>query len=57
MIGSNTHDDTANRNLLKCLASSKPGTNDHYFEVPHASDLPGIFQVIAWKIAGRALTQ
>jgi hypothetical protein len=57
MIGSNTHDNTANRNLLKCLGSSKSGTNDHYFEVPHASDLPAIFQIIAWKIAGRALTQ
>jgi hypothetical protein len=50
-------DNSADRNLLKCIASSKTSTNDHYFEVPHASDLPAIFQVIAWKIAGRALTQ
>jgi hypothetical protein len=50
-------DDTADRNLLKCIASSSDDTNDHYFEVDSASELPEIFQVIAWKIAGRALTQ
>ncbi len=57
MIGTNTNDNSANRNLLKCLASSAPGTNDHYYEVPNASDLPNIFQAIAWAISGRSLTQ
>jgi hypothetical protein len=55
MIGTNTHDDTANRNLLKCLASSSPGTNDHYFETASATDLPGIFNNIARLIGFRLI--
>ena len=27
-----TTSDSLNRNLLKCIASSTTGTNDHYFE-------------------------
>ena len=49
--------DPNDRNLAKCIASSKTGTNDHYYEVPNASDLPNIFQAIAWAIVGRSLTQ
>jgi hypothetical protein len=56
-IGNTSHDNTADRRLLKCIASSTPGTNDHYFEVASASDLPEVFQVIAWQIAARALSE
>ncbi len=56
-IGDTDSDNTADRRLLKCIASSTSGTNDHYFEVPNASDLPEIFQAIAYRIAGRALTE
>lgn len=55
VVGSTAHDNTADRNLLKCIASSSPGTNDHYFEVPTASDLPGVFTKIARSIAFRLI--
>jgi hypothetical protein len=50
------HDNHADRRLLKCIASSSPGTNDHYFEVEDADDLLPIFQIVAFEIAGRGLT-
>ncbi len=49
MIGSSTHDNTADRNLLKCVASAE----DHYFEVPTAEDLPDVFQQIAQYVSFR----
>jgi hypothetical protein len=55
LIGGTSHDNTADRNLLKCLASSTPGTNDHYFEASSASDLPGIFTNIARLIGFRLI--
>lgn len=55
MIGSTVHDDTADRNLNKCIASSTEGTNDHYFEVDDATDLPDVFQSIAQQIAFRII--
>jgi hypothetical protein len=39
-----------NRRLLKCVADSTPGSNDHYFEAS-ASELSTIFQTIALKIS------
>jgi hypothetical protein len=52
-VGNNDHDNTADRRLLKCAASSTTGTNDHYFEVPTATDLPAVFQQIARAIGFR----
>jgi hypothetical protein len=52
-VGDTTHDNTADRRLLKCVASSTEGTNDHFFEVPTASDLPEVFQEIARAIGFR----
>lgn len=46
-------DSTADRNLLKCIASSKTGTNDHYFETKNSADLDGIFNKIAGSITTR----
>jgi len=56
-IGNTNNDNTADRRLLKCIASSTPGTNDHYFEVPNATQLPAVLQVVAWKIAERSLSE
>ena len=53
MIGGGSHDNSADRNLLKCIASSSGGTNDHYYEVASASDLPEVFQQIAQVISFR----
>jgi hypothetical protein len=55
LIGGTSNDNTADRNLLKCLASSSPGTNDHYFETASAADLPGIFTNIARLIGFRLI--
>lgn len=55
MIGGGAHDNTADRNLLKCSASSSQGTNDHYFEVPTATDLPDVFEQIARQLAFRLI--
>jgi hypothetical protein len=55
LIGGTSNDNTADRNLLKCLASSSTGTNDHYFETASAADLPGIFTNIARLIGFRLI--
>jgi hypothetical protein len=55
LIGGGSHDNTADRNLLKCIASSGSGTNDHYYEVASASALPDVFQQIASAIAFRLI--
>jgi hypothetical protein len=52
-IGNADHDTTADRRLLKCMATSTDGTNDHYFEVASATDLPNVFQQIARAIGFR----
>ncbi len=54
-IGNADHDNTADRRLNKCLASSTTGTNDHYFEAATAADLPAIFTQIAQQIAHRLI--
>jgi hypothetical protein len=54
-IGNSDHDNTADRRLLKCIASSSAGTNDHYFEAATASQLPDIFSSIAREIAFRLI--
>jgi hypothetical protein len=54
-IGNGASDNVANRRLLKCIASSSPGTNNHYFETDNAIELGNIFQGVAYEIAGRGL--
>lgn len=54
-IGNSDHDNAADRRLLKCVASSASGTNDHYFEVATAADLPDVFGDIARAIAFRLI--
>lgn len=55
-IGNNDGDGTADRRLLKCIASSSSGTNDHYFEASSASALPNIFTQIAQQLAFRLIS-
>ena len=55
MVGQNYADDPADGNLLKCIASSNSGTNNHYFEANTAADLPGIFSYIAGQIGHRLI--
>jgi hypothetical protein len=45
--------DTYDRNLNRCLASSAPGTNDHYFEALRPEDIPQIFEEILRSITFR----
>jgi Mg-chelatase subunit ChlD len=40
----------ASPRLLQCMASSSPGTNDHYFKTNDATTLTSIMQVIAGMI-------
>jgi hypothetical protein len=53
--GSSNHDDIADERLLKCIASSSAGTNDHYFWAEDADDLPAIFSTIAFQIGHRLI--
>jgi len=56
IIGSTAyHDNTADRNLMKCVASSTNGTNDHYFAANTAEELPEVFEEIAQNIAFRLI--
>jgi hypothetical protein len=55
LIGNSNPDTTADARLLKCIASSTTNTNDHYYAVPTASDLPAVFQDIAHAIAFRLI--
>lgn len=52
-IGNPAHDNEADRRVLKCIASSADGTNDHYFEVASAVELPEVFSQIALGLAFR----
>jgi hypothetical protein len=54
-VGNGDTDTIANRRLLKCIASSTAGTNDHYFEVTSSSQLPSIFTNIARLIGFRLI--
>jgi hypothetical protein len=54
-VGNGDTDTIANRRLLKCIASSTAGTNDHYFEVTSSSQLPNIFTNIARLIGFRLI--
>ena len=52
-IGNTDADGIADQRLLKCIASNKSTTIDHYYYVALATDLPAIFTTIAAQIAHR----
>jgi len=54
-IGNGNADSTADQRLLKCIASSTAGTNNHFFNAPSAADLPQVFEDIANAIAFRLI--
>ncbi len=54
-LGNSNPDTIADQRLLKCVASSSAGTNDHYFRANTAAELPGIFSKIAQSIAFRLI--
>ncbi len=54
-IGNSDPDTISDQRTLKCVASSSPGTNDHYFRTDNAADLPAIFSKIAQIIAFRLI--
>lgn len=41
--------------LMKAVASSKPGTNDHYFDAPSSYDIGGMFKLIGRQLGWRLL--
>lgn len=47
--------DSTDINLMKQIASSKPGTNDHYFNAPSVYDIPTIFKKIGKQLGWRLL--
>ena len=51
----NDNANPANARLLKCIASSSAGTNDHYFYANDDSELNAIFTAIANQIAHRLI--
>jgi len=52
-VGDTTTETTGNTRLVKCIASSTPGTNDHFWYSTDATQLPNIFTTIAAQIAHR----
>ncbi len=47
--------DTTDRNLMMEIASSKPGTDDHYFDAPSVYDIPEVFKEIGKQLGWRLL--
>ncbi len=47
--------DTTDRNLMREIASSKPGTDDHYFDAPSVYDIPEVFKEIGKQLGWRLL--
>jgi uncharacterized protein YegL len=51
-FGSSDNTDIA---LMQQIASSKPGTNDHYFDAPSVYDIPDVFKKIGKQLGWRLL--
>jgi Mg-chelatase subunit ChlD len=47
--------DSVDVDLMKQIASSKDGTNDHYFDAPSAYDIPDVFKQIGKHLGWRLL--
>jgi hypothetical protein len=54
-IGNSDPDTVADQRLLKCIASSTNGTNDHYYTTSDPTQLSSIFGQIAQSIAFRLI--
>jgi len=47
--------DSTDVSLMKEIASSKPGTDDHYFDAPSVYDIPDVFKKIGKQLGWRLL--
>lgn len=47
--------DSVDVDLMKQVASSKPGTDDHYFDAPSVYDIPDVFKQIGKQLGWRLL--
>lgn len=47
--------DNVDVDLMKQIASSKPGTEDHYFDAPSVYDIPEVFKKIGKQLGWRLL--
>jgi hypothetical protein len=47
--------DSVDIQLMKTVASSTPGTDDHYFNAPSSSDIPKVFEKIGRQLGFRLL--
>jgi uncharacterized protein YegL len=48
--------DNTDRDLMRAMASSKPGTDDHYFDAPSVYDIDDIFKKIGRQLGWRLLS-
>lgn len=48
--------DTTDRDIMKQIASSKPGTEDHYYDAPSPYDIGDIFKKIGRQLGWRLLS-
>nr|WP_078063849.1 pilus assembly protein [Pseudodesulfovibrio indicus] len=49
------YSDNTDINLMKTIASSKEGTDDHYFDAPRVDDIPDVFKQIGKQLGWRLL--
>ncbi len=49
--------DTTDKNLMKQIASSKTGTEDHYYDAPSESDIQAMFKKIGQQLGQRLMTK
>jgi len=47
--------DSTDRAHMKYIASSKPGTNDHYFDAPSSNDIGDVFKLIGKQLGWRLM--
>ena len=47
--------DSVDVSLMKSIASSKAGTNDHYYDAPSAYDIDDVFKKIGRQLGWRLL--
>ncbi len=51
----NPSNEARDQNFSRCIASSSPGTNNHYFYAASPQDIPTMFTIIAQAIATRLI--
>lgn len=49
--------DTTDKSLMKQIASSKTGTDDHYYDAPNESDIQAMFKKIGQQLGQRLMTK